>query len=161
MRGSPTYLRCLVIILATVIGSVSATASADDKMSAKAKMLIKLDDDWSAAAVARDVDRVASFYAEDAIAYPPSEPAAVGRSAAKKVWATYFADPTFLISWKTLHAEVSKSGELGYTSGNYEASYKGSDGKPVAEKGKYLCTWKLQEDGTWKAIHDMWNTDAR
>jgi ketosteroid isomerase-like protein len=162
MRGSPTYLRCLVLALATVIGSsVSVTAFADDKMSAKAKMLIKLDDDWSAAAVARDVDRVASFYAEDAIAYPPSEPVAVGRAAAKKVWATYFADPTFSISWKTLHAEVSKSGELGYTAGTYEASYKGPDGKPVAEKGKYLCTWKLQGDGTWKAVHDMWNTDAR
>lgn len=161
MRVSP-YLRCLVLVLATVIGSsVSATASADDKMSAKAKMLIKLDDDWSAAAVARDVDRVASFYADDAIAYPPSEPVAVGRAAAKKVWATYFADPTFSISWKTLHAEVSKSGELGYTTGTYEASYKGHDGKPVAEKGKYLCTWKLQGDRTWKAIHDMWNTDAR
>ena len=161
MRGSPTYLRCLVLVLAVIGSSVSAKTSADDKMSAKAKMLIKLDDDWSAAAVARDVDRVASFYAEDAIAYPPSEPVAVGRAAAKKVWATYFADPTFSISWKTLHAEVSKSGELGYTSGTYEASYKGPDGKPVAERGKYLCTWKLQGDGTWKAVHDMWNTDAR
>jgi len=162
MRGSTTYRRCLVLVLATVIGSlVSATASADDKTSAKAKMLIQLDDDWSAAAVAKDVERVASFYAEDAIAYPPSEPVAVGRAAAKKVWATYFSDPTFSISWKTLHAEVSKSGELGYTSGTYEASYKGPDGKPVAEKGKYLCTWKLQKDGTWKAVHDMWNTDAR
>lgn len=160
MRNPPTYLRCLVLLL--VIGSsVSATASADDKASAKAKMLIKLDDDWSAAAGRRDVDRVASFYAEDAIAYPPGEPVAVGRAAAKKVWAAYFADPTFSISWKTVHAEVAKSGDLGYTTGTYEASYKGPDGKPVAEKGKYLCTWKLQGDGTWKAIHDMWNTDAR
>ena len=161
MRVLPTYLRC-VLVLATLIGSsVFTTASADDKMGAKAKMLTKLDDDWSAAAVARDVDRVASFYAEDAIAYPPGEPAAVGRAAAKKVWATYFADPTFALSWKTLHAEVSKSGDLGYTSGTYEASYKGADGKPVSEKGKYLCTWKLQGDGTWKAVHDMWNSDSR
>ena len=162
MRRPRTSLRCLVLLLATVIGSsVSTTAPADDKMSAKAKTLTKLDDDWSAAAVARDVDRVASFYAEDAIAYPPGEPVAVGRAAAKKVWATYFADPTFAISWKTLHAEVSKSGELGYTSGTYEASYKGADGKPVSEKGKYLCAWKLQGDGTWKAVHDMWNADSR
>lgn len=162
MRGSPTYRWWLVLVLATVIGSmVSATASADDKTSAKAKMLIQLDDEWSAAAVARDVERVASFYAEDAVAYPPGEPVAVGRAAAKKVWATYFSDPTFSISWKTLQAEVSKSGELGFTSGTYEASYKGPDGKPVAEKGKYLCTWKLQGDGKWKAVHDMWNTDAR
>ena len=130
-------------------------------MDAKAKALAKLDDDWSKAAATRDADRVASFYAEDAIAYPPQEPAATGRAAAKKVWAAYFADKTFTISWKTVHAEVAKSGHLGYTAGTYEASFKGPDGKQVSEKGKYVCTWKKQKDGTWKAIHDIWNADAK
>ena len=27
--------------------------------------------------------------------------------------------------------------------------------------GKYVCTWKKQKGGTWKAIHDIWNTDAK
>jgi len=66
--------------------------------------------------VKKDVEAVASFYAEDAIAYPPNQPAAVGRAAAKKVWAAYFADPTFSISWKTVHAGVSKSGDIRLTS---------------------------------------------
>jgi uncharacterized protein (TIGR02246 family) len=130
-------------------------------MDANAKALAKLDDDWSKAAATRDVDRVASFYAEDAIAYPPQEPVAIGRPAAKKVWAAYFADKTFTISWKTVHAEVAKSGDLGYTTGTYEASFKGPDGKQVSEKGKYVCTWRKQKDGTWKAIHDIWNADAK
>jgi len=130
-------------------------------IEANAKALAQLDDDWSKAAATRDADRVASFYADDAIAYPPNEPAAVGRPAAKKVWAAYFADETFSISWKTLHAEVAKSGDLGFTAGTYEDSFKGPDGKLVTEKGKYLCTWKKQSDGTWKAIHDIWNPDAK
>ena len=54
----------------------------------------------SKAAATRDADRVASFYADDAIAYSPNEPVAVGRPAAEKVWASYFADPTYSISWK-------------------------------------------------------------
>ncbi len=107
----------------------------------------------------KNAERVASFYAEEAIAYPPNEPVAVGKAAAKKVWAAYFSDPTFTISWKTAHAEVT--GDLGYTAGPYEASFKGPDGKTVNEKGKYLCVWKKQNDGTWKAVHDMWNTDSR
>ena len=154
----------LVIFLSAVTAAgilAPAFSGADESTDAKAKALIKLDDDWSAAAGKRDVDKVASFYAEDAIAYPPNEPVAVGRAAAHKVWAAYFADPSFSISWKTTHAEVAASGELGFTSGTYEASYKGPDGKQVKEIGKYLCTWKLGKDGTWKAIHDMWNTDAR
>jgi ketosteroid isomerase-like protein len=124
-----------------------------------AKGLAKLDDDWSKAAVAKDVERVASFYADDAIAYPPNEPMASGKAAAKKVWAAYFADPTFAISWKTEHAEVA--GELGYTSGPYESSFKGPDGKTVSEKGKYVCVWRKQKDGGWKAIHDIWNADSK
>jgi ketosteroid isomerase-like protein len=139
----------------------SALAGPAEDMDAAAKALAKLDDDWSKAAGARDVERVASFYAEDTVAYPPNEPVAVGRAAAKKVWAASFADPTFSISWKTTHSEVSRSGELGFTSGTFEDSFKGPDGKMVNEKGKYLCVWRLQKDGTWKATHDMWNTDAK
>jgi ketosteroid isomerase-like protein len=27
--------------------------------------------------------------------------------------------------------------------------------------GKYVCIWAKQADGTWKAIHDIWNTDSK
>jgi uncharacterized protein (TIGR02246 family) len=126
-------------------------------IAANARDLATLDEDWSKAAAAKDVERVASFYAEDATAYPPNAPAANGKAAAKKVWAAYFADPSFAISWKTQHAEVT--GDLGYTSGTSETSFNGPDGKPVHEKGKFLCVWRKQKDGSWKAIHDMWNAD--
>jgi ketosteroid isomerase-like protein len=56
---------------------------------------------------------------------------------------------------------VSKSGDLGFTAGTYEDSFRGPGGTLVTEKGKYLCTWAKQGDGTWKATHDMWNSDAK
>ena len=142
-----------------VLFSGYPTLAAD--MDKNAKALAKLDEDWSNAAGKRDVDRVASFYAEDAIVYPPNEPVAIGQPAVKKVWASYFADPTFSISWKTVNAGVSKSGDLGFTAGTYEASFKGPDGKMVSEKGKYLTTWKKDKDGKWKASHDIWNSDSK
>lgn len=160
----------LVLILAaagatavsfSVLPAFAAESPAIVADDADAKALTKLDDDWSKAAATKDAERVASFYAEDAVAYPPNEPVCVGRAAAKKVWAAYFADESFKISWKTNHAEAARSGDLGFTAGTYEASYKGPDGKVVSEKGKYLCTWKKQADGSWKATHDMWNTDAK
>lgn len=148
-----------VLALLLPFAVAAADAPATGGMSAGARALAKLDDDWSKAAVARDVERVASFYAEQAMAYPPNEPAATGRAAAKKVWAAYLSDPSFSISWKTTHAEVA--GDLGYTAGTYEDSFKGPDGKLVNEKGKYLCVWRKQSDGTWKAVHDMWNSDSK
>ncbi len=151
----------LLVVTAVGASAYLRSASAASEIDAGGKALAKLDDDWSKTAATRDAAKVASFYAEDAVAYPPNEPVSVGRAAAKKVWAAYFADPTFDISWKTTYAEVAKSGDLGFTAGTYEASLKGPDGKQVTEKGKYLCTWKLQKDNTWKAIHDMWNADSK
>ena len=124
-----------------------------------AKALIALDNDWSNAAVAKNVDRVASFYAADAVVYPPNEPIAVGRAAARKVWARYFADPTYQVSWKTTSAGVENN--TGWTAGTYQDSWKGSDGKTIVGKGKYLCVWRKGADGKWKAIHDMWNSDTK
>ncbi len=139
----------------------AAPAAHAASMDVAAKALAKLDDDWSAAAGRKDTEKVASFYSADAIAYPPDAPMAVGYAAAKKIWADYFALPEFAISWKTLHAGVSKSGDLGFTTGRYTDSYKGEDGKTVHEKGKYVCVWKKQADGSWKAIHDTWNSDGQ
>ena len=148
-----------LLALAGAYALLIAAVPVSAHIEANAKALAQLDDDWSNAAVAKDVEKVASFYAEDAIAYPPNEPMAVGKAAAKKIWATYFADPTFKISWKTVHAGVS--GDLGYTTGTYEDSFKGPDGKLVTDKGKYVCVWRKQKDGSWKAIHDSWNLDAK
>ena len=149
----------LTATCAVAIAFPALPAFASDDNNAVAKALTKLDDDWSKAAATKDADKVASFYAEDAIAYPPNEPAVSGRAAARKVWAAYFADKTFTISWKTTHAGAN--GDLGFTSGTYEDSYTGPDGKRVNEKGKYLCVWKKQADGSWKAVHDMWNSDSK
>jgi ketosteroid isomerase-like protein len=140
-----------------VVFALSGALAAD--MDAAGKVLAKLDDDWSKAAALKDAGKVAAFYSDDALVYPPGEPLATGKVAAQKVWAAYFAEPTFTISWKTTHAEVN--GDLGFTSGTFEDSYKGADGKTVHETGKYLCVWKKQKDGTWKATHDMWNADSK
>ena len=141
-----------VLVLSTHI----SFAGAEDK---NVKALIAVDNEWSNAAVAKNVDGVASFYANDGVAYPPNEPIAVGRAAARKVWASYFADPTFEISWKTTSAGVEK--DTGWTVGTYRDSFKGPDGKTIVEKGKYLTVWRKSADGKWKAIHDMWNADTK
>ena len=141
---------CAFAVLASIHPLEAAVAE-------NAKVLAQLDDDWSKVAGTRDAAKVATFYADDAIAYPPGMPIAIGRAAAQRVWASYFVNATFKISWKTDNAEVS--GDLGYTAGTYEDSYKGADGKVVTETGKYTCVWKKQKDGSWKAIHDIWNAD--
>lgn len=169
-----SQFRVLTIVLAVAAGGVTllsgcasnnnaSTASGTLSPSERAqvgKALAKLDDQWCAAAATKDARKVGSFYAENAIAYPPGEPMASGQAAAEQVWARYFKDPSFEISWKSDRAEAAASGDIGYTSGAYQCAYRGPDGRPVREQGKFLCVWRKQADGSWKAIHDMWNTDT-
>ena len=128
--------------------------------SGEAQALIGLDDAWSQAAAARDAEKVGAFYADDAIVYAPGAPMATGRADATAIWSTAFAEPSFMISWKSTDAHVSACGDIGHTAGAYWSSYTGADGRKVEERGKFLCIWKRQSDGSWKAWRDMWNSDA-
>jgi ketosteroid isomerase-like protein len=156
MKRNTVALGAILIAITSLAVARICSAAADDKNT---KELIAVDADWSNAAVAKDLDRVASFYAQDGVAFPPDEPIAVGKVATRKVWANYFADPSYQISWKTTSAEVVK--DTGWTAGTFQDSSKGSDGKTVAKTGKYVCVWRKGADGKWKAIRDIWNYDTK
>ncbi|MGC1452130.1 MAG: nuclear transport factor 2 family protein, partial [Candidatus Sulfotelmatobacter sp.] len=61
------------------------------------------------------------------------------------------------LTWTPVGADISGSGDLGYTYGNYEFHAKAKDGKPVVQYGKYTSIWKQQKDGSWKVVLDMGN----
>jgi ketosteroid isomerase-like protein len=156
MKRNSVALAAILIAIVSLAAARMCFAAGEDKNT---KALIAVDDDWSNAAVAKDVDRVASFYAQDAVAFPPDEPIAVGHAAARKVWANAFADPSYQISWKPTSAGVEKN--TGWTAGTFQDSSKGSDGKTVAKNGKYVVVWRKGADGKWKAIRDIWNYDSK
>lgn len=162
LRHSLPLALVLVALIAgaAIFSSTAPSAIAGDDTDAIARMLADLDDQWSLAAAKRDAELVASFYADNAVAYPPNAPAAYGRAAAKDIWAGYFAEPTLKIAWKTKVSQAAKSGDIGFTAGAYELTYSDDSGQEIHEIGKYLCTWEKQKDGSWKAVHDMWNADS-
>ena len=153
LRISPVmgFLFGLCSVLFT---GVAATAA---EFTGEAKVLAQQDDAWSASSGKRDVDLLVSFYADDAVAYPPGAAAASNRADIRAVWAG-IADPNYSLAWTATHAEVSKGGELGFTSGTFVEKIT-ANGKTTTATGKFLCVWRKQADGKWKAIHDMWNYD--
>jgi ketosteroid isomerase-like protein len=62
------------------------------------------------------------------------------------------------LAWTPVKAEMSASGDLGYTYGNYVYTAKNKDGKPVENYGKYTSIWKKQKDGQWRVVVDMGNS---
>jgi ketosteroid isomerase-like protein len=66
-------------------------------------------------------------------------------------------DGNFTLTWKPSFADVSKSGDLGYTYGVYEFKTTDQNSIPLIAKGTYITIWKKQIDGTWKVVLDTGN----
>ena len=62
------------------------------------------------------------------------------------------------LTWTPIKADMSASGDLGYTYGTYIYTAKNKEGKLVANHGKYTSIWKKQKDGRWKVVVDMGNS---
>jgi len=61
------------------------------------------------------------------------------------------------LTWYPVKADVSKSGDLGYTFGNWELASKTSEGKDTTSYGVYISIWKKQKNGKWKYVFDGGN----
>ena len=65
-----------------------------------------------------------------------------------------FSDTGFMLTWEPLDADISKSGDLGYTYGLYTSLIKSDNS---LSRGKYVTVWKKQADGSWKYVLDGGN----
>lgn len=83
----------------------------------------------------------------------------IGPEGVRRALLPVYADTTFSLTWDPNYAEVSASGDLGYTVGRYE-SRAHRDGETVVDSGTYLTVWTRQSDGTWKVKADIGNPDA-
>lgn len=69
----------------------------------------------------------------------------------------HFAKQTVKITsltWTLDFVEVSSSGDLGYTYGEYQIIYLDNEGKEISDKGIFHTVWKKQADGKWKFVWD-------
>jgi len=123
------------------------------------RALGELDKQWSDAAGAKDLDKVVSYYAGNALVLPSNAATATTKEAIRTIWKDILTAPGAKISWKPFKIEAAQSGELAYITGTYEMTMNDAKGKPAKEKGKYVEIFKKQPDGSWKVIVDIWNSD--
>lgn len=100
-----------------------------------------------------------SYYSDDAVEVLNGAPIIQGKvNIAKNMG--FLDDKNNHLTWKPVGADISSSGDLGYTYGTFEFRSLGKDGKPSVERGKYTSIWKKQKDGSWKVVLDMGNASA-
>ena len=71
-----------------------------------------------------------------------------------ETWSQRDPAPAGLLTWWPTYADVSRAGDLGWTTGPYEFREKPTDAKP-ADTGHFFTVWRRQPDGSWKFVLDL------
>ena len=149
----------VAVLLATLIFPYAhPTVSASPK--ATAATLTQLEADFMKTAAEKGSQGYMSYYAADSVELPNGAPAIQGKANIAKTMG-FLDDKNNHLSWTPVGADISASGDLGYTYGTFEFRSTDKDDKPIVEHGKYTSIWKLQQDGTWKVVLDMGNSSAK
>lgn len=120
--------------------------------------LLERDAEWAAlAAEGRAIDRMLSYWTEDAEVYPPGMAPVRGKAALRAYVETALAIPGFHITWTTSTATLSPDGQFAYLLSSNAVTSPGADGNLVTAHGRAVTVWRRDTDGEWRCAVDIWN----
>jgi ketosteroid isomerase-like protein len=146
----------VVVVLVVIVALPIARPTVAASTKATAETLKQLEGEFMKAAAEKGSQGYMSYYADESVEVPNGAPLIQGKAEIAKGMG-FLDDKNNSLIWTPVGANISASGDLGYTYGNYEFHAKDKDGKPVVQYGKYTSIWKLQKDGSWKVVLDMGN----
>jgi ketosteroid isomerase-like protein len=140
------------MLLATII-SLSCSDKVD--VAEEEKNLLKTDREFARMSVNKGAAAAFEHYmTEDAMVLPQNNHPITGRDLIVKAFGD---DPdSFKLEWTPEKAEVSESGDMGWTWGRYKQTVF-TDKDDKVSYGKYLNIWEKQKDGSWRLAVDMGN----
>ena len=139
------------IIFLPLILLAACTAANVDLSKKAAQEIINTDKMMSEMAVKDGFNITLLRFADDSVVKPQDgQFPVIGKKALENYWAG--KEGTKDISWEPYKGEASKSGDLGYTLGNWKMVTK-----DTTYYGNYYTVWKKQEDGGWKFVVDGGN----
>jgi ketosteroid isomerase-like protein len=120
--------------------------------------LLERDAEWAAlSSSGRDVERILSFWTDDAQVLAPGLPAFRGKTALRTYVEGALAIPGFHITWTTSDANLSPDGQMGYLLSLNSVTMPGPAGHPVTTNGRAVTVWRREPDGAWRCAIDIWN----
>lgn len=146
--------------LAGVALAISACTRPVD-VAGEREALLKTDREWASVVPTGDLDRIVSYWSDNAVVFPPGAPAVVGKPAIRTFVAESLKVPGFSISWDSTVAVVAASGDMGYTIGTNRVTMPGADGTLVTTQGKAVTVWRKEADGAWRCVLDIWNPNPQ
>ncbi len=151
--------KLLLIVATLLVLAISGCAPQVDVEADKAAIRTALGEAWNAVAT-KDVDKFLSICADEYTNFPPNAPIVRGKQEVREYISQLFATPGFAVSQQPPQVEVSRAGDLAYTTDTFELTQQNAKGNSLTQHGKHVVVWKKQPDGTWKVVIDIWNSDG-
>jgi ketosteroid isomerase-like protein len=155
--------KLLIIPFALAFASCGnkATTSDPNKEKADPKVLLDVEMEFSKMSAEKGMkEAFLHFAADDGVKLQPRSFPAVGKDAIKKmVEESETTGEQPILTWQPVKADISASGDLGYTYGNYKLRLPAdSSGNSEVLYGNYMTVWKKMADGSWKYVLDGGNS---
>jgi len=148
---------CLVILLGMATSVIGCAALPFDPAS-ETQRLLRRDAEWAQAASAgTDVERIVSYWSDDAVVIPQGQPVVEGKAAIRAFVTSSLGIPGFKIHWVSEKPTFSPDGKLAYMRGRNTMTVPGPNGDLVTLAGRGVTIWRLEPDGQWRCVVDIWN----
>jgi uncharacterized protein (TIGR02246 family) len=122
------------------------------------KAIAKLETEWMKDIRAKDLERWVDHYAEDGSMLWPNSPVVTGRDNIRASIKGRIKDPHYALVWQP--EKIQTSDRLAYVRGRYMLTRTDRrTQEPVTDQGKYVTVYRKEEDGEWKVIEDIGNSD--
>jgi ketosteroid isomerase-like protein len=144
-----TWLACGVLFIGGIV-----TLGRSAPPAANRDALLAADRAFDAATAEKNMDGFSSFLADNVSTLRADQPVLRGKGAMQQEWKALLENKSISLRWQPISAEISKSGDLGYTVGSYTITRTDEKGSAIVGTGKYLTVWRLQKDGSWKVEFD-------
>jgi len=125
---------------------------------AESQRLLRRDAEWAdVAAAGTDVDRIASYWSDDAVVIPEGQPIVEGKAAIRAFVEASLRIPGFRIHWVSEKVTFSPDGKIAYMHGRNTMTMRDAKGSLVSIPGRGITIWRLEPDGQWRCVVDIWN----
>lgn len=147
------------LALSLSIGACAPTPAAFDA-NAESAALLQRDVEWANLATAgKDVDKIVSYWTDDAVVMEPGQPAVEGKAAIRAFVTSSLQTPGFKIHWVSEKPTFSPDGKMAYMRSTDEMTVPGPKGEAVTMHLQGYSVWRKEADGQWRCTVDI-STEA-
>ena len=128
--------------------------------ASEGEKLLRRDAEWAdLAAAGKDIDKVVSYWSDDAVLIFPGQPVLEGKAAIRAYVAACFGTPGFKIHWVSEKPTFSPDGKFAYMRGTDEATVPTGNGGIMTLHSRGVSIWRLEPDGQWRCVMDISNEE--